>query len=76
MCVSFVEVNYLRSSRRIVVMCKIELGKILRGDLTAAQRIVEGESRLTCMLYFFGINVFIFLARTGCRLDRFPFRNA
>ena len=29
--------------------------------------------RLACMLYFFEINVFVFLARTGRRLDRFPF---
>lgn len=44
-CGSFVVVDCLGSSRRIVVMCEMELAKILREELTAAQRIDEGESK-------------------------------
>ncbi len=45
MCGSFVEADCLGSSRQIVVMYGMELAKILRRELTVAQRIDEGESK-------------------------------
>ena len=44
MCGPFVKVDCLGFSRRIVVMCEMELAKVLRGELRASQHIDEGES--------------------------------
>ena len=40
------------------------------------QIVDGGEIGLTWMLYFFGIKIFVFFARSGCRLDCSPFRIA
>ena len=66
-CGSFVEVDFLGSSRRTAVMCEMKLAKILRQELTAAQRM-RMHLMLTCMPHFFGTNVFVFPAVNGLLL--------